>query len=212
MMLDKHYPFHLPPLPYSYDAFAPAIDSTTMKEHHDVLFRNYVNNLNNALAPYPIYHDWNLLTLMRYYDGFDEPLRTQIRRNGGGAMNHSLYFEGITPQGSALDGELKRMIERSFGSLEAMRVLMKEQAERIYGSGYVWLMRDGMGGLRIMTTENQSPPPLEILMPILMIDMWEHAYFIPYQSRKGDYFDFWFENIDWDQAEKLNRFAMHLMP
>lgn len=208
MMLNEHYPFHLPPLPYAYDAFDPKIDAVTMKEHHDVLFQNYINNLNRALAPYPIYHDWNLLTLMRYYNDFDEPLRTQVQRSGGGVLNHSLYFEGITPnKKTAPNKELQTMINRSFGSTEAMRVLMKEQAQNIYGSGYVWLMRDGAGGLRIMTTTNQDPPPFEILLPILMIDMWEHAYYIPHQSRKEDYFDFWFDNIDWDEAAKLNDFA-----
>ncbi len=207
MMLNEHYPFRLPPLPYAYDAFDPMIDGVTMKEHHDVLFRNYVNNLNRALAPYPIYHDWNLLTLMRYYEDFDEPLRTQIERNGGGTMNHSLYFEGITPQKTAPNEELQGMINKSFGSMEAMRVLMKEQAQSIYGSGYVWLMRDGIGGLRIVSTANQSSPPLEILTPILALDMWEHAYYIPHQSRKGDYFDVWFNNIDWNEASALNDFA-----
>lgn len=208
MILDEHYPFSLPPLPYAYDAFEPLIDSLTMKEHHDVLFRNYVNNLNRALAPYPIYHDWNLLTLMRYYNDFDEPLRTQVQRNGGGTINHTLYFDGITPKKkTAPDEELQRMINRSFGSMEAMRILMKEQAEKIYGSGYVWLMRDGAGGLRIVTSSNQSIPPLEVLMPILVLDMWEHAYYILHQSRKGDYFDVWFDNIDWNQAVKLNNLA-----
>lgn len=207
-MLNEHYPFRLPPLPYDYADFAPDIDEMTMREHHDVLFKRYIDNLNRALARYPIYQDWNLLTLMHYYNDFDEPLRTQIQRNGGGTMNHYLYFEGITPQKTAPSGELQSMINRNFGSMQAMKALMKEQAMNLYGSGHVWLMRDGAGGLRIVTTQNQDSPPLEILMPILVADMWEHAYYIAHQSDKGKYFDIWFDNIDWNQASRLNDMAM----
>ncbi len=201
-MLSSHYPFKLPPLPYAYDALEPHIDAETMHIHHDIMFKKYVDNLNAVLRANPIYQDWSLYDLLAYNDDFNEEVGTAIRNNGGGVFNHYLYFDGMTPEKNEPTGQLKTAVIRDFGSFDNLCACMKAAALTQFGSGYAWLMFDGTSKLRIVKTPNQDPPPLLILQPILLVDVWEHAYFLKYKQERDKYFDAWCSLIDWNKASK----------
>lgn len=203
-MLSDHYPFKLPPLPYAYNALEPYIDEETMHIHHDIMFKKYVDNLNAVLKSNPIYQDWSLYDLLSYNEDFDVEIGTALRNNGGGVLNHFLYFDGMTPEKTEPTGSLKTAIERDFGSMDNLCRNMKTAALSQFGSGYAWLMFDGTSKLRIVKTPNQNPPPLLILQPIFLIDVWEHAYFLKYKHERDKYFDAWCKLIDWNKAG--NRF------
>lgn len=200
-MLEQHYPFTLPPLPYSYNALEPYIDEKTMHIHHDIMFNNYVNNLNLLLKTNPIYQDWSLYDLLAYSDDFEEPIKTSLKNQGGGVLNHYLYFDGMTPNKTEPSEALMTAIKRDFGSMNRLCQMMKAAALSQFGSGYAWLMFDSTSKLRIVKTSNQNPPPLLILQPLFLIDVWEHAYFLKYNHKREDYFDAWCNNlIDWKKA------------
>lgn len=199
-MLTEHYPFKLPPLPYAYNALEPYIDEETMRIHHDIMFKKYVDNLNALLKANPTYQDWSLYDLLAYSDDFDEVISTSLKNNGGGVMNHYLYFDGMTPEKTEPTGSLMKAIERDFGSMDNICRNMKVAAMSQFGSGYAWLMFDSTSKLRIVKTPNQNPPPLLILQPLFLIDVWEHAYFLKYKHERDKYFDEWCKIIDWKKA------------
>lgn len=196
-MLDMHYPFSLPPLSYAYNALEPYIDEETMRIHHDIMFKRYVDSLNLLLKSNPIYQDWSLYDLLAYSDDFEEPIGAALKNSGGGVMNHYLFFDRMTPEKAKPGESLSTAIERDFGSLKKLYQTMKAAALSQLGSGYAWLMYDSVSKLRIVKTPNQDPPPLLILKPLLLIDVWEHAYFLKYTHQRGKYFDAWFNVIDW---------------
>lgn len=199
-MLSDHYPFKLPPLPYAYNALEPYIDKETMQIHHDIMFKKYIDNLNAILKNNPIYQDWSLYDLLAYNEDFDVEIGTALRNNGGGVLNHYLYFDGMTAEKTEPTGSLKTAIERDFGSMDNLCRNMKIAAMSQFGSGYAWLMFDGNSKLRIVKTPNQNPPPLLILQPILLVDVWEHSYFLKYTHERDKYFDAWCKLIDWKKA------------
>lgn len=200
-MLEQHYPFTLPPLPYNYNALEPYIDEETMHIHHDIMFKRYIDNLNILLKANPTYQDWSLYDLLAYSDDFEEPIRTSLKNQGGGVLNHYLYFDGMTPSKTEPNEALKVAITRDFGSMPKFCQIMKDAALSQFGSGYAWLMFDGTSKLRIVKTSNQNPPPLQILKPLILIDVWEHAYFLKYNHQRDKYFDAWCDNlIDWNKA------------
>lgn len=199
-MLEQHYPFTLPPLPYAYNALEPYIDEETMHIHHDIMFNNYVNNLNLLLKVNPTYQDWSLYDLLAYSDDFEEPIRTSLKNQGGGVLNHYLYFDGMTPNRTEPNEALSTAIKRDFGSIQRLCQMMKTAALAQFGSGYAWLMFDSTSKLRIVKTSNQNPPPLQILQPLILVDVWEHAYFLKYKQERDKYFDAWCNLIDWNKA------------
>ena len=198
MISDTTYPFQLPPLPYSYDALEPYIDTKTMRIHHDKHFKTYVDNLNLALKPYPEYHSWTLEELLIQLNQLPEPLRTAVRNNGGGVYNHDLYFDFMAPAGQA---PLKEVTDL-FGGEESWKSQMKTAGLGQFGSGFAWLVSDSFGGLSITALPNQDNPLTQGLYPILPLDVWEHAYYLKYQNLHGDYIDSWFHIINWDAVEK----------
>ncbi len=197
-----HYPFSLKPLPYAYGALEPHIDAQTVMLHHDKHLQTYVENLNKALMDYPQYHNWSLLDLVRHYEELPAEIRTVVRNNAGGVYNHNLYFDTMqTPSGGKPVGRLAQAIKMSFGSYEAFQKKMKDASLEQFGSGWAWLVLSRTGKLEIMSTPNQDTPFAHGACPITLVDVWEHAYYLKYQNRRGEYIDNWFPLIHWEQAE-----------
>lgn len=194
--MEAHYPFTLPPLPFAYDALAPELDERTMHFHHDKHFAAYIDNLNRLLADRPEYQDWPLEKLMQNWAELPEEIRQGVRNNAGGVYNHDLYFNTLRPMpASSPEGALRGAIDRDFGSFQELKSAMKTAALGQFGSGWAWLVSDGDGRLSVRKTPNQdSPLPL---IPLLGCDVWEHAYYLPYQNRRGDYFEAWWRLADW---------------
>lgn len=194
MISDTTYPFRLPRLSYSYSALEPYIDRRTMFFHHDRHMQTYVDQLNKALADYPEYHSWTLEELLRRLHELPEALRTQVRNNGGGVYNHDLYFDLLAPAGQEFPPELAE----AFGGEDNWRQQMKAAALGLFGSGFVWLVRDESGALKILPLPNQDNPLSDGMQPILPLDVWEHAYYLKHQNLRSDYIDSWFQVIHWD--------------
>ena len=194
--METHYPFTLPPLPYAYDALLPELDERTLHFHHDKHFKTYVDNLNKLLESRPEYQDWSLERLMQDWTQLPEDIRQGVRNNAGGVYNHDLYFKTLRP-GPATDPgrRLQQAIDRDFGGLSELKSAMRTAALGQFGSGWAWLVSDGDGRLSVRKTPNQdSPLPLT---PLLGCDVWEHAYYLPYQNRRDEYFEAWWRLVDW---------------
>lgn len=195
------YPFSLPPLPYGYDALLPELDERTLHFHHDKHFAAYIENLNKLLEHRPDLQSWSLERLCQDWASLPEELRQGVRNNAGGVYNHDLYFKTLAPGPvSAPSGALAGAVDRDLGGPEALRTALKAAALGQFGSGWAWLVSDCEGGLSIQKTANQDTPlPL---MPLLCCDVWEHAYYLQYQNRRGDYFDAWWRRIGWPQLSR----------
>ena len=202
-MKEETYPFVAKPLPYEYDALVPVLDQETMHFHHDKHYKTYVDNLNAALSDYPELQKLGLSDLLRQIDHLPAAIQTPIRNNGGGVYNHELYFDSMkSPVGQEPSGLLLEAIERDFGSLQQWKEQMKQAAVGKFGSGWAWLVTDNNGKLSIMQTANQDVPDLNKFIPIFLVDVWEHAYYLQYQNRRADYVDGWFSLINWRKAQK----------
>ncbi|MCI2058521.1 MAG: superoxide dismutase [Oscillibacter sp.] len=197
--MDERYPFALPPLPYGYDALEPEIGGRTMQYHHDKHFAAYIENLNRLLAGQSAYQKWSLNKLCTDWEELPQDIRQGVRNNAGGVFNHALYFENLapTPVSSPL-APLSGAIARSFGDSETMKNVLKTAALGQFGSGWAVLCADKGGELRVVKTANQDTPlPLH---PLLVCDVWEHAYYLDYQNRRGDYFDSWWRLVNWPRV------------
>lgn len=203
MNQNQHYKFELMPLSYPYDALEPYIDQRTVRIHHDGHLKTYVNNLNNTLEPYPKYHDWTLEKLIIFNRILPKKIQTPVRHNAGGVYNHQLYFNIMSPHSDKSDAKrLMPEIEKQIGSYEEFADKFKKSALDVFGSGYAWLAMDRNGHLKIINTANQDTVLTINLCPVLLIDVWEHAYYLKYQNKRSDYIDNWFNIINWEQAEK----------
>ena len=202
-MKAETYPFVVRPLPYEYDALVPVLDEETLHFHHDKHYKTYVDNLNNALSDYPELQRLSLEELLSSMNSLPAQVQTPIRNNGGGVYNHELYFDSMkNPVGQEPDGILAEAIERDFGSYKQWKEQMKQAAVSKFGSGWAWLAADKNGVLSIVQTANQDVTNLEAYTPILLVDVWEHAYYLQYQNRRADYVDGWFHLINWRKAGK----------
>jgi len=200
-MYDR-YEFLLKPLPYTYDALEPFIDTRTMHLHHDQHLKTYVDNLNKILSPYPLYQRWTLERLVRDWEQLPGDIRIPVRNNAGGVYNHNLFFDVMGPHANVLKpGKLQEAILRSFGSSDDFKTAFKKSALAQFGSGYAWLAVDQRTQLRIVNTPNQDTILPMYLRPVLLLDVWEHAYYLKYQNRRAEYIDNWFEVIDWDSVQ-----------
>lgn len=201
--MNEHYKFELKPLPYAYDALETQISDQTLHFHHDKHLQTYVDNLNKALENQPQYQSWALEELLKRLDELPESIRTAVRNNGGGVYNHQLYFDGMAPVTTTMPhGKLKDAIVKTFGSLEEMQKQLKTAATGRFGSGWAYLVCNSDGQLEIMSTPNQDTPLAVGSCPVLIVDVWEHAYYLDYQNRRPDYFDSWYMVINWDMAEQ----------
>lgn len=196
-----HYPFALPPLPYDYDALEPAIDAKTMHFHHDKHFAAYIDKLNALLAPYPAYHQWPLAQLCQQWADLPDEIRQDVRNNGGGVFHHDLYFRTLRGlPASAPQPPLEAAMQRAFGSVEGLQTALKNASLSLFGSGWACLCADSSGDLSIQKTPNQDT--VLPLTPLLCCDVWEHAYYLQYQNRRADYFDAWWQVVDWPQISQ----------
>jgi len=197
--------FTLPPLPYPFDALEPHIDARTMEIHHDRHHGTYVTNLNNALKEYPDLQNRTIEDLLRNLNSIPEAIRTAVRNNGGGHYNHTLFWEIMRPGGPAApSGALADAINATFGNLDNLKAAVKDAGLKRFGSGWSWLVLAN-GQLQVVSTPNQDTPIMEGQIPILGVDVWEHAYYLKYQWRRADYLDAWWNVVNWDEVAK--RFA-----
>jgi Fe-Mn family superoxide dismutase len=189
----------LPNLPYPYDALEPYIDSKTMMIHHGKHHQAYVNNLNKALENYPDLQDKTALELILDLDAIPADIRTAVRNQGGGHVNHTFFWTVMGPRaGGAPGGALEEEIEQSFGSFDGFKDVFAKAAGGVFGSGWAWLCV-GEDGLIITTTPNQdNPVSTGAGIPILGLDVWEHAYYLGYQNRRPEYITEWWNAVDWD--------------
>ena len=189
----------LPNLPYANNALEPAIDTRTMAIHHDKHHAGYVANLNKALEAYPDLQDDSALALIISLDRVPEAIRTAVRNNGGGHVNHSMFWLSMSPKGGGTPtGSLAEAIDGQFGSFPEFQDAFKGAAMSRFGSGWAWLCVDPEGGLKVTSTANQDNPAMTGQIPLLGLDVWEHAYYLNYQNRRGDYVDAWWDIVDWN--------------
>ena len=174
-----------------------------MTLHHDKHYQTYVDNLNKALANYSEYQSYSLEKLLQNLDSLPKEISTAVRNNGGGVYNHKFFFEIMTPNKSQPTEELKKAIEKDFGSYDKFVEEFKKAAKDVFGSGWAWLVRDNNGKLSITTTSNQDSPISENLIPIIGIDVWEHAYYLQYKNNRAGYIENWMNVINWDKASKI---------
>lgn len=196
----------LPPLPYAYDALEPHIDTKTMQLHHDKHHAAYVKNLNEAFKKHPEIKNKKLEYLLLNLETVPEDIRTTIRNNGGGHLNHSLFWRIMKPNGGGEPtGAIASAINERFGNFATFKQQFNEAGSGRFGSGWVWLIRDLSGKLQIATTPNQDSPIADGNYPILGNDVWEHAYYLKYQNKRADYLNAWWNVVNWDEINK--RFA-----
>jgi Fe-Mn family superoxide dismutase len=191
-------PFTLPPLPYAYDALEPHIDARTMEIHHDKHHAAYVANLNKAVADYPDLGQKSVEDLLKDLNAVPEKIRTAVRNNGGGHYNHSLFWQMMKKDGGgAPTGDLAKAIDASFGNFGAFKEQFTKAAMSQFGSGWAWLVLDGKT-LKIEPTPNQDTPLSVGKIPLLGVDVWEHAYYLKYQNKRADYITAWWNVVNWD--------------
>jgi Fe-Mn family superoxide dismutase len=193
------YPFDLPELGYAYDALEPHIDARTMEIHHSKHHQGYTNNLNKALESHTDLHSKSAAELLADLDALPEEIRTAVRNNGGGYVNHALFWDVMTPGGAGEPaGDLAASIVGTFGSVDDFKAKLAGTAGSQFGSGWGWLCVDGSGDLSCFSTANQDSPLMQGLTPILGVDVWEHAYYLNYQNRRPDYLAAWWNVVNWD--------------
>ena len=194
----------VPPLPYDYNALEPHIDEQTMRIHHDKHHAAYVNNLNAALEKHPGLQSKSVEDLVRGVNTVPEDIRTAVRNNGGGHLNHTMFWEIMGPgKGGEPKGGVAEAIKSTFGDFEKFKTQMNDAGVKRFGSGWAWLI-DAGGKLVIESSANQDSPLMEGKKVILGIDVWEHAYYLKYQNRRPDYLAAWWNVINWDAVN--NRF------
>jgi Fe-Mn family superoxide dismutase len=192
-------PLQLPPLPYDYDALEPTIDAETMKLHHDKHHQAYVDNANKALEGTE-WADRPVEQILLELDLLPEDKQAAVRNNAGGHANHSLFWEIMGPNGGGEpSGKLADAINDTFDSVDELKTLMNDTGVKRFGSGWSWLVWDGTG-LAVYSTANQDSPILKSYddVPLLGIDVWEHAYYLKYQNRRPDYLSAWWNVVNWE--------------
>ncbi len=194
--------FELPPLPYAYNALEPYIDEHTMHLHHDKHHAAYVNNLNAAIEKHPELGSWTVEDLMTKINQVPDDIRTAVRNNGGGHINHTMFWEIMRPTaGGEPTGALADAIKKSFGDFNTFKQQLTQAGMTRFGSGWAWLVSDG-GKLAITSTANQDSPLMEGKLPIMGVDVWEHAYYLKYENRRNEYLAAWWNVVNWDQIAR----------
>jgi superoxide dismutase, Fe-Mn family len=195
--------FTLPPLPYKYDDLEPYIDARTMEIHYTKHHQGYINSLNEALAGYPDLQSKSLEELLQSLETLPEAICTTVRNNAGGDYNHSLFWNWMVKGGSTPRGMIRTDIEKSFSSYEAFKEKFSQAAKTRFGSGWAWLVLNKQGNLEITSSANQDTPVSQGQVPILGLDVWEHAYYLKYQNRRVDYIEAWWHVVNWAYVEEL---------
>jgi Fe-Mn family superoxide dismutase len=191
--------FEVPPLPYDYGALEPTIDEQTMRLHHDKHHQAYVDNANAALAGTE-WADKSVEQVLSNLDLLPEDKQTAVRNNAGGHANHSLFWSIMSPDGGGEpSGALAGAIADTFGGLDELKSAVNDAGVKRFGSGWSWLVWDGTG-LAVYSTANQDSPLMQSHVPLLGIDVWEHAYYLRYQNRRPDYLGAWWDVVNWDEV------------
>jgi Fe-Mn family superoxide dismutase len=202
----------LPHLPYGYAALEPHIDARTMMLHHDKHHGTYITNLNAALEKLPELQERSALWLLLNLNKVPEASRTSVRNNAGGHLNHSLFWRAMSPNGGgAPTGLLADAIKRDFGSFEQFKTQFEEAGAKLFGSGWVWLARvqkDG-GKLQVYTTSGHDNPLMQSHFPLLVNDVWEHAYYLKHENRRPDYLNGWWAVANWEEAARRFELSDH---
>ena len=196
----------LPPLPYAFDALEPHIDTQTMQIHHGKHHAAYVTNLNKALESAPGLQSKSAEDLIKDLNAVPEAVRTAVRNNGGGHVNHSMFWQLMAPKaGGEPTGDLAAAINAAFGSFATFKEKFNAAGVGRFGSGWAWHSLDKNGALTLHSTANQDNPLMEGMRPVMGCDVWEHAYYLKYQNRRADYLAAWWNVVNW--AEVARRYA-----
>ena len=191
--------YEVPALSYDYAALEPHIDEATMRVHHDKHHQAYVDKVNAALEG----TDWAdkpIEEVIANLSQVPEDKRAPVRNNGGGHLNHNIFWESMSPNGGgAPEGDLAGAIDDAFGSFDELKTKVKDAGVGQFGSGWSWLVHDG-SGLTVVATPNQDNPLTDGKTPLLGVDVWEHAYYLKYQNRRPDYIDAWWNTVDWSKV------------
>ncbi len=197
--------YELPPLPYDYNALEPTIDEETMHLHHEKHHNTYVTNLNSALEQHPDADPGDINQLLANINDVPEDIRRAVRNNGGGHANHAMFWQIMSPDGGGEPvGDLADAINQSFGSFDSFKEQWAAAAApgAIFGSGWAWLIASPDGSVRIETTMNQDSPLMEGKLPVIGLDVWEHAYYLTYRNRRPEYINSWWNVVNWEEAER----------
>jgi Fe-Mn family superoxide dismutase len=195
--------YRLPALPYSFSALEPYIDTLTMEIHHDKHHEAYVHNLNVALEKHPDVAKIPLEELLCDLSLVPQDIKDAVRNNGGGHYNHSMFWKLMSPQGGGEPvGHVGKEIIKQFDDFDKFKSIFSLHAKQRFGSGWAWLSVDKKGGLIITSTANQDTPLIDGLVPVLGLDVWEHAYYLHYQNRRPDYIQAWWNVVNWEEVEK----------
>src|SRR5271169_4314980 len=194
-------PHELPSLPYDYSALEPIIDTQTMKLHHDMHHAAYVKNLNAALEKHPNLQSKSAEDLIRDLSALPEDIRGAVRNNGGGHINHSMFWKIMKPGGGGEPvGNVAAAIKSTFNSFDDFKTKFNQAGATRFGSGWAWLVKSS-GKIDIISTANQDSPVMEGKFPVMGLDVWEHAYYLKYQNRRPDYMSAWWNTVNWEEIE-----------
>lgn len=195
--------FRLPDLPYDFNALEPHIDARTMEIHHGKHHATYVSKLNEALEKAPDFQNKSIEEILRSLDQAPKEVQAALRNHGGGHFNHSLFWKAMSPKGGGKPaGDLLAAIEKGFGGFDAFKDKFSAAAAGVFGSGWAWLCMDSSKKLLVTTTPNQDSPVSQGLVPILGVDVWEHAYYLKYQNRRPEYITAFWNVIFWEQVAR----------
>ncbi|OGM33509.1 superoxide dismutase [Candidatus Woesebacteria bacterium RIFCSPHIGHO2_01_FULL_44_21] len=196
--------FQLPKLSYSYDALEPYIDEATMHLHHEKHHQAYVDNLNKALEKYPELQKKSIEELLKNIHDVPEDIRQVVINHGGGHANHSFFWTIMSPKGGGKPkGELADAINKTFGDFQKFREEFSNKAMAVFGSGWAFLIKTPDGKLQLKRHSFQNSPLMQGNMPILGLDVWEHAYYLKYQNRRVEYIEAFWNVVNWEEANKL---------
>lgn len=193
----------LAPLPYAYNALEPFIDAKTLEIHHGKHHQSYIDKLNAALEKYPDLQDKTVEELIKELDTLPEAIRTIVRNNAGGHFSHTLYWNTMSPTAEEyVPEELGKALVETFGSIIAFKEQFSKVATNLFGSGWVWLAVDTNKTPKIVSTPGHDSPLMTGDIPLMVIDVWEHAYYLKYQNRRAEYIENWWNVLDWKAVEK----------
>lgn len=195
--------FTLPKLPYDLEGLEPYIDAQTLHIHHGKHHATYVNNLNKALEGHEDLQQQSIEDLLRHLHTLPEDIQTDVRNNGGGHFSHSLFWELMSPNGGGEPtADIAKAIDHYFQTFDNFQDKLSQAAISRFGSGYGWLVLDGEE-LQMMSTPNQDTPLSVGKIPLLVIDVWEHAYYLKYQNRRPEFISNWWNTVNWDRVNEL---------
>jgi Fe-Mn family superoxide dismutase len=199
--------FEVPALTYAYEALEPYIDAQTMHLHHDKHHQTYADNANAAIAKAPELAGKSGEEILKNLNAVPEAVRTAVRNNVGGYVNHNMFWTIMGPNGGAPTGAIAEAIKNTFGDLAQLQEKINDAGLKQFGSGWTWLAH-GPSGLQVLSTANQDSPLSQGLTPILLNDVWEHAYYLKYQNRRGEYLKAWWNVVNWAEVNKRYEAAL----